>query len=96
MPSKFEAFGIVFIEALANGLPCIGRNSYEIPNFIENGKTGLLLENEDSDEVSDKILKILQSEYYFNNVIARHDYYVKEYSWDAVALRINNIINRKN
>ena len=96
MPSKFEAFGIVFIEALANGLPCIGRNSYEMPNFIENGKTGLLLENEDSEELSEKILQILRSDEYFKNVIARHDYYVKEYSWDTVALRINNIINRKN
>ena len=35
MPSKFEAYGLVFVEALTFGLPCIGRNAYEMPYFIE-------------------------------------------------------------
>ena len=43
MPSYFEAYGLVFVEALTFGLPCIGRNCYEMPYFIEDGKTGLLL-----------------------------------------------------
>ena len=42
MPSYFEAYGLVFVEALTFGLPCIGRNCYEMPYFIEEGKTGLL------------------------------------------------------
>lgn len=54
MPSYFEAYGLVFIEALAYGLPVIARNSFEMKNFIEDGKTGLLIENDDPEVLSKK------------------------------------------
>ena len=38
MPSYFEAYGLVFIEALTYGLPCIGRNAFEMPNFIQDSE----------------------------------------------------------
>lgn len=41
MPSYFEVYGFVFIEALTYGLPCTGRNAYEMPYFIQNAETGL-------------------------------------------------------
>ena len=36
MPSKFEAYGLVFAEALIYGLPCIGKKCYARPEFINN------------------------------------------------------------
>ena len=47
LPSRFEAFGIVFVEALCYGLPCIGRNLMEMPNLIQNNETGLLIPAEE-------------------------------------------------
>ena len=47
LPSRFEAFGIVFVEALCCGLPCIGRNLMEKPNLIQNNETGLLIPAEE-------------------------------------------------
>ena len=47
MPSIFEAYGLVFPEALTFGLPCIGRDAYEMPHFIEENETGYLLKEED-------------------------------------------------
>lgn len=92
MPSKFEAYGLVFPEALTFGLPCIGRNAYEMPYFIEDGKTGYLLNNEDSDELADLILKLLQNDKIKQNVHNKRDYYINEYSWNTVASRIYNIM----
>ena len=34
MPSRLEGFGIVFAEALARGLPCIGREAYAMPSSL--------------------------------------------------------------
>lgn len=93
MPSYFEAYGLVFIEALAYGLPCIGRNAYEMPYFIENGETGLLLEKDDPDALSILIKELLNNDQIKQNVLNKREYYLKEYSWDTVADRIYKIIN---
>lgn len=88
MPSYFEAYGLVFIEALTYGLPCIGRNVYEMPYFIEDGKTGLLLQNDDVHELADIIFRLLKDKSFSDNVRSRKDWYIREYSWDTVAKRI--------
>lgn len=92
MPSYFEMYGLVFIEALTFGLPCIGRNCYEMPNFIEDGKTGFLLKNDDPDELFKLMENLLFKSEIKENVIKHHDIYLKEYSWDEVAKRIYNVM----
>lgn len=92
MPSHFEAYGLVFIEALCFGLPCIGRDCFEMPYFIEEGETGELVKTNEIGELADKIKKILSNDSYQNNVIKKRDEYIREYSWDTVAERISKII----
>lgn len=92
MPSYFEAYGLVFIEAFAFGLPCIGRNICEMPYFIESGITGELVDGISAEELSQKIEIVLNDTNYKRNVEDRRDYYLKEYSWDSVAKRIAEII----
>lgn len=92
MPSYFEAYGLVFVEALSHGLPCIGRNRCEMPYFIENGITGELVESDAIEELVCKIDRILDDKSYHRNVLARHDFYINEYSWDTTAARMASVI----
>ena len=92
MPSKFEAYGLVFIEALTYGLPCIGRNAFEMPYFIDDGVTGRLLGNENPNELAELMYELLTEEAYYDNVRRKREGYLKEYSWDTVADRIERII----
>ena len=50
-----EAFGLVFAEASASGLPVIGSRRGGIPEIIDDGKTGLLVEPENISEMAEKI-----------------------------------------
>jgi alpha-maltose-1-phosphate synthase len=43
MPSRHEAFGIVYQEAAASGIPAIGTHINAVPEIIQNGETGLLV-----------------------------------------------------
>jgi starch synthase len=43
MPTRNEAFGLVYQEAAAAGLPAIGSRLNAIPEIIEDGETGLLV-----------------------------------------------------
>jgi glycosyltransferase involved in cell wall biosynthesis len=44
MPTRNEAFGLVYLEAAAAGVPAIGSNMNAVPEIIEHDRTGLLVE----------------------------------------------------
>ncbi|MCD5029392.1 glycosyltransferase family 4 protein [Enterococcus asini] len=89
MPSRFEAYGLVFIEALSRGLPCIGLNKFEMPYFIEEGVTGYLLTEQASvGDLAERMQTLLENEAIFAHVASRKEQYVAEYAWDAVASRV--------
>jgi glycosyltransferase involved in cell wall biosynthesis len=57
MPSLFEAFGLVFIEAMNYGLPCIGTDSFSIPEMIRPGYNGWLTKLNDHWSLSNAIIE---------------------------------------
>ncbi len=44
MPSRAECFGLALIEAMASGLPAIAGTSGAMPEIVEDGRTGWLVE----------------------------------------------------
>jgi glycosyltransferase involved in cell wall biosynthesis len=48
MPSKCEGFGIVFLEAMRYGKPCIGGNHGGTPEVIDHGVNGFLVDHDDA------------------------------------------------
>ena len=89
MPSRFEAYGLVFVEALSRGLPCIGLNKFEMPYFIEEGVTGYLLMPEArADDLAERLQALLENETIFAQVTSKQNQYLAEYGWDAVASRV--------
>ena len=59
LPSTGEGFGIVFLEAMYFEKPCIGARSGGVPEVIEDGRTGYLVEPNDINDLSSKIIKLL-------------------------------------
>lgn len=55
MASKSETFGMVSIEALANGKPVIGSNSGGTPEILGHGLFGLLFESMNAQDLAEKI-----------------------------------------
>jgi N-acetyl-alpha-D-glucosaminyl L-malate synthase BshA len=59
--SEKESFGLVLLEAMACGVPCIGTNIGGIPEVIHEGKTGFLSEIGDINTVSNHAIHILSN-----------------------------------
>jgi N-acetyl-alpha-D-glucosaminyl L-malate synthase BshA len=57
--SEKESFGLVLLEAMACGVPCIGTTIGGIPEVVEHGETGYLCEVGNYQEVAMYALKIL-------------------------------------
>lgn len=60
--SKNETFGLVTVEAMQCGTAVIGANSGGTREIIDNNKTGLLFENENSNDLADKIERLYRNE----------------------------------
>jgi len=60
--SQQESFGLVLLEAMACGVPCIGTNVGGIPEVIEHGVDGFIVELGDTEAVAEYAVHLLQDE----------------------------------
>ena len=59
MPSRGEGFGLVYLEAMAHGLPCIGASDDAAGDVIADGVTGYLVPQADQPALTDRIVRLL-------------------------------------
>jgi glycosyltransferase involved in cell wall biosynthesis len=85
MPSHFEAFGVVFAEALCAGVPVIGQRAYATPEIITHGKNGYLLDKPDSTLLAELMSKIIDNKEMKANVEANVEEPREYYSWKRIA-----------
>ena len=60
-PSRIESFGLAVAEAMATGLPVVATRVGALPEIIEDGRTGRLVEPEDVDGLAECLVAILQN-----------------------------------
>jgi phosphatidyl-myo-inositol dimannoside synthase len=60
-PPDVEGFGLVFLEAAACGLPSVGGRSGGIPDAIDEGKSGWLVDPCNTEEIAATIIDLLKS-----------------------------------
>jgi len=60
MPSRNEGFGIVYLEAMAAGLPCIGSTDDAAAEIIEDGKSGFLVEQHNPMALAQRLVALLK------------------------------------
>lgn len=87
-----EGFGIVFLEAAALKLPCIGSRSGGVPEAIEHKKTGLLVDDPDSArQIADAILFFIANPAMRKTFgEAGYERVLSRFSWDATATHLFN------
>jgi phosphatidylinositol alpha-1,6-mannosyltransferase len=60
MPSRREGFGLVYLEAMSRGLPCIGSVHDASGEVIEDGLTGVLVDQADIPSLAARIAELLE------------------------------------
>ncbi|MBK9533330.1 MAG: glycosyltransferase [Chitinophagaceae bacterium] len=71
LPSLFEPFGLVYIEALALKVPVVAFNTPAANEIIENNETGLLVDKGDHKALAEKIIYLLSNPAERNNIAER-------------------------
>jgi phosphatidylinositol alpha-1,6-mannosyltransferase len=62
MPSRREGFGLVYLEAMAHGLPCIGSTHDAAGDIIQDGVSGFLVDQADIGALADRVTRLLRDE----------------------------------
>ena len=91
-PSFSEGLGNAFLEAMAAGIPVVGSASGGIPDFLKDGRTGLLCDPRDPEDIADNIQRLLTDENLRHRVVQAGRELVKsDYDWDKIAPRYAEI-----
>jgi len=95
IPSRYEPFGIVCLEAMACGKPVVASNVGGLPYVIEDGKSGLLFERGNAKDLANKIIFLLQlqNEDLRNKMGEAGQERAKNFTWDKIAERTLKLYN---
>ena len=91
-PSLSEGLGNSFLEAMAVGVPIIGTRVGGIPDFLNDGDTGLYCEIKNPNSVAEKVKLLIQDPALYEK-ISRHgaELVHEKYNWDIIADKFRTI-----
>ncbi|NTW27552.1 MAG: glycosyltransferase family 4 protein [Candidatus Moranbacteria bacterium] len=92
-PSLQEGLGNSFLEAMMAGLPVVATPVGGIPDFLEDGKTGLFCEVKNPKSIAEKIQFLSTHDEIRTNIIKNAIIIIKErFDWDLIAKKYNYIL----
>jgi glycosyltransferase involved in cell wall biosynthesis len=96
LPSRTEAYGVVFCEANAYGLPAITTDTGGIPGVVEEGKNGFMLPlDARGDQYANLIRKLYEDEEkYYQLVKSSRGTFEDKLNWDSWGRRVSEYIKQ--
>ncbi|MFY9883974.1 MAG: glycosyltransferase family 4 protein, partial [Candidatus Cybelea sp.] len=91
MPSLWEPFGIVILEAQAHALPCVGSDAFAMTELIRDAEAGYVVPPKDSARLAEALLSLLKDPTACAQMGANGRRRQREYhTWAGVAQRIRD------
>jgi D-inositol-3-phosphate glycosyltransferase len=88
MPSHYESFGLVALEAMACGTPVIASQVGGLAFLVKDGVTGFHVPGDDPEALSQRLLEILTDEKLRSKMGQQAAEYAKQYDWALIAEKL--------
>jgi D-inositol-3-phosphate glycosyltransferase len=91
MPSHYESFGMVALEAMACGTPVIASEVGGLAYLVRDGETGFTIPDQEPDTLCEKISWLLNDREMNDRMSARAVEYAQDYAWEKIANQIMDV-----
>jgi D-inositol-3-phosphate glycosyltransferase len=91
MPSHYESFGMVALEAMACGTPVVASQVGGLAFLIQDGVTGFHVPDQDEDALCDRLTRILGDSSLRKKMGQAAADYARSYSWGQIAGQVSKI-----
>ncbi len=91
MPSHYESFGMVALEAMACGTPVIASEVGGLAYLVRDGETGFTVPDQEPELLSEKITWLLEDRDLHRTMSARAVEYAQHYAWEKIASQIIDV-----
>jgi D-inositol-3-phosphate glycosyltransferase len=88
MPSHYESFGMVALEAMASGTPVIASDVGGLSTLVQDGKTGLRVKVNDPAALASAIERVLDDDARRRRMGHRAACFAVDFSWQKVVDRL--------
>jgi D-inositol-3-phosphate glycosyltransferase len=88
MPSHYESFGMVALEAMACGTPVIASEVGGLAYLVRDGETGFTIPAEEPDLLCEKLSWLLNDHELHAKMSRRAVEYAQDYAWEKIAKQI--------
>ncbi|NTU76130.1 MAG: glycosyltransferase family 1 protein [Anaerolineaceae bacterium] len=89
VPSHYESFGMVALEAMACGTPVLASQVGGLAFLIKDGVTGFVLPNDNPSALADRIATLLIDDQLRTQMGKQAAAYAQDFSWQNIALQIS-------
>ncbi len=88
VPSHYESFGMVALEAMACGIPVVASQVGGLAFLVQDCVTGFTVPVDDPDALADRLLKLLYDEELRDKLGRQAAAFAKQYGWERIAKQI--------
>ena len=87
-----EGLGVVMLEAMASGVPVIASRVGGIPEALNYGKAGILIEQKNPKQIIETVISLLNNDKLRTSLIKKgREWVISTFSWDILAKQITEI-----
>ena len=91
MPSDYESFGMVALEAMTSGTPVIASGVGGLQYLVRDGETGYLIPVRDAEALADRVAHLLRHPTERERMGANAASLARHYDWSIIAERLISV-----
>lgn len=91
MPSHYESFGMVALEAMAMGTPVIASEVGGLAHLVKDGRTGFHIPSRDPEALAERIFELLSNPACRQELGQQAKVYAEQYAWPNIVSQMNDL-----